>query len=49
MKTVDSINRKMGKDSIFLASQGIKQDWQMKSAKRSPNFTGDWNQLMIVN
>lgn len=49
MKVVDSINKKMGKNSLFLASQGIKREWQMKSAKRSWNFTSDWNQLMLVN
>jgi DNA polymerase V len=48
MKTVDSINNKMGRDSIFFASQGIKREWQMKAARRSANFTGDWNQLVSV-
>jgi DNA polymerase V len=48
MKTVDSINNKMGRDSIFFASQGIKREWQMKAASRSANFTCDWNQLISV-
>jgi len=48
MKAIDSINMKMGKDSLFLASQGIERSWQMKSAMRSPNYTGDWNQLFLV-
>jgi DNA polymerase V len=48
MKTLDSINNKMGRESIFFASQGIKREWQMKAARRSANFTGDWNQLISV-
>lgn len=48
MQTLDSLNKKLGKNSIFIASQGIDKSWQSQSQKRSPHYTTDWNELPIV-
>jgi len=48
MQTMDLINRKMGKDSVFLASAGIRKHWQMKRGNKSPCYTTDWTQLAQV-
>jgi len=48
MQTMDLINRKMGKDSIFLASAGIRKHWQMKRENKSPSYTTDWDELAEV-
>lgn len=48
MKTLDSINKNMGKDIIFLASQGTERKWQMQSHKRSPQYTTNWEELLRV-
>ena len=49
MKAIDAINNKMGKNTIFFASQGIRRDWQAKSVRKSPNYIGDWNQLITAS
>lgn len=43
MLTMDSINRKMGKESIKLASEGFKRPWKMKQENKSPCFTTKWS------
>lgn len=48
MQTMDSINRKMGKDSIFLASAGIRKHWQMKRENKSPSYTTQWEELAVA-
>jgi len=46
MKTMDSINRKMGKDSIKLASEGFKKPWKMRQENKSPAYTTDWQHII---
>jgi DNA polymerase V len=45
MQTVDLINRKMGKDTVFLAGAGIEKSWHMKQGNKSPCYTTEWNEL----
>lgn len=46
MTTMDNINRKMGKESIKLASEGFKRPWKMRQENKSPSFTTNWKQLI---
>ncbi|MHB1247829.1 MAG: Y-family DNA polymerase [Polaromonas sp.] len=48
MLTLDSINRKMGKDALFLASSGIGKAWRMQQGNKSPCYTTHWKQLAEV-
>jgi DNA polymerase V len=32
MKSIDTINKRMGRNTVFFASCGIKQNWKLKSA-----------------
>lgn len=48
MRTMDLINRKMGKDTIFLAGAGIEKHWRMKQGNKSPNYTTDWGELAVA-
>ena len=48
MRTMDAINRKMGKGSVTLAASGIQQRWVMHRGRHSRNFTTDWGELMVV-
>jgi len=48
MKAIDEINKKFGRDTIRLAV-AEKGKWQMKSERRSPRYTTNLNELMIVN
>lgn len=48
MKAMDSINSRFGNSAIKTAASGTKQDWQMRSGNRSPNYTTQWDELPIV-
>lgn len=49
MMTMDSINRKMGKEAIKLASEGFKRPWKMRQENKSPSYTTNWSQLIKIN
>jgi len=49
MSAIDSINKKYSKGTIKLASEGVHKAWVMKRGLKSPNYTGDWNELPILH
>ena len=49
MTVMDNINKKMGKESIKVASEGFKRPWKMKQENKSQNFTTHWNDLIKAN
>lgn len=48
MKTLDRVNRKYGRGTVHAASQGIQNTWKMRRGLKSPNYLGDWDQLLTV-
>jgi len=48
MSTMDSINRKMGKESIKLASEGFRRPWKMRQENKSPGYTTRWCDLPVT-
>lgn len=48
MAAMDNINRKMGKASIKLASEGFKRPWRMKQGNKSPSYTTHWEDLPAI-
>ena len=49
MDTLDQINRKYRRSTIHLASEGVGRTWSMCRSFKSPNYTGDWNELPVVS
>ena len=49
MKTIDSINGRMGRDKIRLAIQGVNHKWSFKQKNLSPCYTTRWNDLLQVS
>jgi DNA polymerase V len=57
MQTIDTINQKMGRATIRLASEGmqkhkgeqVKQPWRMKQEMVSPRYTTCWDELLKVD
>ncbi len=49
MATIDTINHRLGRNSLFYAASGIRRPWAMSAGMRSPHFTTDWEQLLIIN
>ncbi|RDI42093.1 Y-family DNA polymerase [Aquicella lusitana] len=48
MQAMDTINAAMGKNTVFLAAEGIKREWVIKCDKRSPRYTTRWQELPRV-
>jgi DNA polymerase V len=48
MTTIDKINDRYGRHTIRLASQGIHNDWAMRRALKSRNYTADWRELPMI-
>jgi DNA polymerase V len=48
MIAMDKINRKMGKESIKLASEGFKRPWKMRQENKSPSYTTNWQQTLMI-
>lgn len=46
MSAMDGINKKMGKESIKLASEGFKRPWKMKQGNKSPSYTTKWSEVL---
>ena len=39
MKAFDSINQRYGRETVYMAAQGIQTQWKMRRELKSPNFT----------
>lgn len=48
MKVLEDIQDKFGRHSIYLAAEGTKSSWHMKSNQRSPTYTTSWSHIPIV-
>lgn len=48
MTAMDAINRKMGKESVKLASEGFRRPWKMKQGNKSPSYTTRWEDVPVV-
>ena len=51
MHALDTINQKMGRATLKLASEGVQrqQPWRMKQAHKSPAYTTCWDELLAVD
>lgn len=45
---VDTLNGRYGRGTIALAGAGIQKGWKLKAEMRSPQYTTDWDQLLVV-
>jgi len=48
MEVMDRINQKFSKGTLKTAAEGHVQAWKMQRNYLSPNYTGDWNELLKV-
>jgi len=51
MHALDTINQKMGRATLKLASEGVQhhQPWRMKQELKSPAYTTCWDELLAVD
>lgn len=45
MTVMDKINSIHGKNSLYIAAEGVHKKWAMRQAYRSPSYTSQWNEL----
>ncbi|MFT3742437.1 MAG: Y-family DNA polymerase [Gammaproteobacteria bacterium] len=50
MHALDGINQKMGRNTVFMAAQGmpVQRTWQMRADLKSPAYTTDWQQILQI-
>ena len=48
MRTIDTINRDHGRDTVSFAAAGIRRPWKMQRGQLSPCYTTDWEGLLRV-
>jgi DNA polymerase V len=48
MNTVDQVNERLGRDTLYYASCGKQQEWSMKREKLSPKYTTSWKDILTV-
>ena len=47
-ETMDKLNHKYGRNTIFTAGEGIKRPWTMKQEYLSCRFTTNWNEILEI-
>ena len=48
MELVDRINKDHGPDTLFFGAQGVTREWKMRCGLRSPRYTTQWDELLMV-
>ena len=48
MCSIDRINMLMGRDKVYLASQGVQKSWTIKKQQLSPCYTTQFSDLLTV-
>jgi DNA polymerase V len=48
MESLDTVNRKMGKDILKIATQGINRPWKLRQEKLSLGYTTRWDELLEI-
>ena len=47
-ETMDKLNYKYGRNTIFTAGEGLKRPWTMKQEYLSCRFTTNWNEILEI-
>lgn len=48
MLTLDRVNKKLGRGTLFVAAQGVSKPWYMRQQFTSPQYTTRWRDLPAV-
>jgi DNA polymerase V len=48
MAAVDTINRRMGRNTLLYAAAGVRREWAMACSMKSQHFTTDWQQPICI-
>jgi DNA polymerase V len=45
MDALDELNKKFGRGTVKVSTQGAHQGWQMRQERKSPSYTTDWESI----
>ena len=48
MEALDRLNKRFGRGTVKVSTEGAFKEWQMKQERKSPSYTTDWNAMPIV-
>jgi DNA polymerase V len=48
MDALDGLNKRFGRGTVKVSTQGAHKEWQMRQERKSPNYTTDWGEVPIV-
>ena len=48
MATLDKVNKRWGRNTLQVASQGTKKPWKMNQSFVSPHYTTQWEEIPVV-
>jgi DNA polymerase V len=48
MDALDGLNKRFGRGTLKVSTQGAHKEWQMRQERKSPNYTTDWGEVPIV-
>jgi DNA polymerase V len=48
MDALDGLNKRFGRGTVKVSTQGAYKEWQMKQERKSPSYTTDWEHVPIV-
>ena len=48
MDTLDGLNKRYGRGTVKVSTQGAYKQWQMKQENKSPDYTTDWHAMPVV-
>ena len=48
MDALDGLNKRFGRGTVKVSTQGAHKGWQMRQERKSPNYTTDWDEVPIV-
>jgi DNA polymerase V len=48
MQALDSLNKRFGRGTVKVSTQGAYKQWQMKQERKSPRYTTNWNEIPKV-
>jgi DNA polymerase V len=48
MDALDGLNKRFGRGTVKVSTQGAYREWQMKQERKSPDYTTNWDEVPIV-
>jgi DNA polymerase V len=48
MTAIDDLNRRYGRGTLKVSTQGAFKEWQMRAERKSPSYTTSWDEIPVI-